>query len=283
MTIAEALNRGTETFRAAGCDSPRLDALLLLAAGTGRDKPALYAHSADTLEPEEEAAYEKMLRLRLDGQPVSYILKCKEFYGLSFYVDERVLVPRPDTEVLVEAALEILHADPEVVRVHDVCTGTGCVPIAIASFAGAQRVLEISASDISPQALEVFRLNCRKILGRELPHRESDLLDSAGGPFDMITANPPYITKAETAGMMAAGWPEPALALDGGEDGLSLIRRLIRSAGRSLREKGYLLVEASDNQAGLIRSILRRLGWRDIKTLRDLGGLRRVSVGRRGV
>jgi release factor glutamine methyltransferase len=223
-----------------------------------------------------------MLRLRLDGRPVSYILKCKEFYGLSFYVDERVLVPRPDTEVLVETALEILDADPDVVRIHDVCTGTGCVPIAIASCAQTNRTVEISASDISPQALEVFRLNCRKILGRELPHRESDLLDSAGGPFDMVTANPPYVTKEETARMMAAGWPEPALALDGGDDGLALIRRLIEGAGNFLRENGYLLVEGSDNQADAIRDILERRGWRELRTVRDLAGRRRVSVGRRG-
>ncbi|MDR1933637.1 MAG: peptide chain release factor N(5)-glutamine methyltransferase, partial [Spirochaetales bacterium] len=250
------------------------------AAAAGRDKPWLFAHDGEELSPEEEAGYEKMLALRLDGQPVSYILKSKEFYGLEFYVDGRVLVPRPDTETLVDTAMEILTAQPGIIRIHDVCTGTGCVPLAIARCRAADG-LEISASDISPAALEVFRMNCRGLLGRELPHRQSDLLESAGGPFDMITANPPYITREECARMLASGWPEPELALNGGEDGLDIIRRLAAQAQEALSHGGWLVMEASPEQADTIKDMLEKRRWRDTRIVRDLAGRKRVIAGRK--
>ncbi|MDR3200389.1 MAG: peptide chain release factor N(5)-glutamine methyltransferase [Spirochaetales bacterium] len=279
MTIARALRQGEEVLRAAGCDTPRLDALVLLAAGTHKDKSFLFAHDDEELSPDAQAAYEEMLARRLDGRPVSYILKCKEFYGLEFYVDERVLVPRPDTETLVDTALEILAADPKIVRIHDVCTGTGCVPIAITCNARAER--EISASDISPEALEVFRVNCRAILGRELPHWQSDLLSHAGGPFDMITANPPYITREECGRMMARGWPEPEAALNGGIEGLDIIRRLLEEAEGALTANGWLVMEASPEQADTIKDMMQKRSWRDVRIVRDLAGRKRVTAGRK--
>jgi release factor glutamine methyltransferase len=280
MTIAQALSRGEKVFRAAGCDTPRLDALVLLAADLKKDKIFVFSHGEDELAPERERAYEEMLACRLDGQPVSYILNSKEFYGLEFFVDKRVLVPRPDTEVLVDTALEMLRTDPRLVRVHDVCTGTGCIPLAIARAPGNER-LEISASDISADALEVFRLNCRNILGRVLPWREGDLLSGFGGLYDMITANPPYIRREDCRRMMAEGWPEPELALNGGEDGLEIIRRLIVEAESSLAESGWLVLEASPEQAGILLETLEKRGWKDRQAVCDLEGRRRVLVGRR--
>ncbi|MDR2587813.1 MAG: peptide chain release factor N(5)-glutamine methyltransferase [Spirochaetales bacterium] len=295
MTLAGALRRGREKLAGGASETPALDALVLLSSVSGRDKAGIFAHCEEELEPEKEASYEKMLRLRLDGEPVSYILNYKEFFGLGFYVDERVLVPRPDTEALVEAALDILRCAPPVFRIHDVCTGTGCIPLAIAAALEGkipeksaldekERVsVHISASDISEEALEVFRLNCERILGRVLPHTRSTLLRGVqGGPFDMITANPPYLTQEETAAMKAGGWPEPALALDGGKDGLQIINRLIEEAPAFLREGGYLLVEGADSQGEAIRRALCSAGWQDVRTLQDLGGQRRVVTARRG-
>lgn len=282
MTIREALIRGSDAFREAGLETPYLDAMVLLSACTGRDKAALYAAFTDPLAEEAETAFAGAVRRRLEGLPVSYILRRKEFYGLSFYVDGRVLVPRPDTETLVETALEILRADPDVVRIHDACTGTGCVPIAIAANVQENRNLDISASDISEEALEVFRINSRSLLGRELASLRSDLLESVEGPVDMITANPPYLSRRETSAMKDSGWPEPALALDGGEEGWETIERLVKSAVETLRENGYLLVEGTDNQADIIRQILEKCGYWDLRTICDLAGHRRVSVGRRG-
>jgi release factor glutamine methyltransferase len=284
MTIARALCRGEEVFRAAGCDTPRLDALVLLAADIKKDKVFLYSHAEEELTSGEEAAYEKMLALRKEGLPVSYILKKKEFYGLSFYVDERVLVPRPDTETLVDTAREILRRERQIAAVHDACTGTGCVPIAIAANAspGDPPCPEISASDISPEALAVFRLNCRNLLGRDLPHWQADILPRAAGRrFDMITANPPYLTEEDCFRMRASGWPEPELALNGGKDGLRLIRDFIAQAPEFLRENGWLLMEASPEQADTIKEALTGRRWRDTRIVRDLAGRPRVIAGRR--
>jgi release factor glutamine methyltransferase len=282
MTIARALCRGEEVLRAAGCETPKLDALVLLSADIQKDKAFVFAHGEDELGLEHEAAYEEMLARRLDGRPVSYILNSKEFYGLKFFVDERVLVPRPDTETLVDAALAILLQDRDrrIRRIHDVCTGTGCVPLAIACSPGGEG-REISASDISADALEVFRLNCAKILGRVLPHLESDLLSGVDGRYGMITANPPYIRREDCRRMMASGWPEPELALNGGDDGLDIIRRLIAEAESSLEEGGWLLMEASPEQADTIVKRLEKRGWKDRAAVCDLAGRGRVITGRR--
>jgi release factor glutamine methyltransferase len=223
-----------------------------------------------------------MVRQRLSGLPVSYILKRKEFYGLVFYVDPRVLVPRPDTETLVETALNILHGDPTVLRIHDACTGTGCISIAMAANLRDRPEFEFSVSDISEEALDVFRINSREILGRTLPNCTSDLLSGAGGPFDMITANPPYLTRAEMEDLKARGWPEPARALDGGGDGLEYILAIVEQAVESLRKNGYLILEGTDNQAERIAAFMEEKGYWDLHTLCDLAGHRRVTLGRRG-
>ncbi|MDR1179208.1 MAG: peptide chain release factor N(5)-glutamine methyltransferase [Spirochaetales bacterium] len=280
MTIARALCRGEEAFRAAGCDTPRLDACVLLAAQIQRDKAFLFAHGEDVLLPEQVAGYEDMLSQRLSGRPVSYILAWKEFYGLNFFVDDRVLVPRPDTEVLVDTALEILRKEPGIRRIHDVCTGTGCIPIAIACSSPGGG-LEISASDISAPALEVFRVNCGNLLGWVPVHTCCDLLSGLDGPFDMITANPPYIKSADCRRMRDSGWPEPVLALDGGDDGLVIIRRLVAQAEISLAGRGWLLLEASPEQADSILRMLEDRGWDGYRAVRDLEGRARVIVGRR--
>ena len=147
---------------------------------------------------------------RSAGVPVSYIRKVKEFWGLEFYVDERVLVPRPDTEALVEKALDVVRADPRLYRVHDACAGSGCIGIALKSTVPR---LSVSASDISAEAGEVLSFNAEKLLGARMEFFVSDLLESVPGPFDVITANPPYLSDNEVEGMRKLGWPEPEMAL----------------------------------------------------------------------
>jgi release factor glutamine methyltransferase len=282
MTVREALNIGSGEFQLAGFDTPYLDAVVLLCQAAGWDKARLYASFTEDLPPDAGPVFTDMVRLRLSGLPVSYIVKRKEFYGLTFYVDRRVLVPRPDTETLVETAISLLRADPTVRRIHDACTGTGCIPIAMAANLLDHPELEFSASDISEAALEVFRINSRELLGWVLPNYTGDLLSGAAGPFDMITANPPYLTRAETEDLSARGWPEPAAALDGGRDGLDCILALVDQAVESLRKNGYLVVEGTDNQAERIAAFMEEKGFWDLHTLCDLAGHRRVTVGRRG-
>ncbi len=285
MTIRQALLNARDLFRHQGLETPFLDAVVLLSACTGMDKAKILAAYGEELSKEAEECFHEAVHRRLSGLPVSYILRRKEFFGLSFYVDERVLVPRPETEILVERALRILKEDSSIRRIHDACTGTGCIPISLAVHLPKVvpgREVEISASDLSEDSLEVFRINCLRILGYTLPHTVSDLLANVEGPFDMITANPPYIETAEVDRMMASGWPEPRLSLDGGEDGMRLIDPLIKQALERLRENGYLLLEGADSQAEAIQQRLYFQGYSSVEILHDLAGRKRVVVGRKG-
>lgn len=285
MTIRQALLNARDLFRHQGLETPFLDAVVLLSACTGMDKTKILSSYDEELSKEAEDCFHEAVHRRLSGLPVSYILRRKEFFGISFYVDERVLVPRPETEVLVEAALRILKEDPSVRRIHDACTGTGCIPISIVVHLSKDRInreIEVSASDVSEDSLEVFRINCFRILGYTLPHKVSNLLASVEGPFDMITANPPYIETAEVDRMLASGWPEPRIALDGGPDGMRVIDLLIQQALERLRENGYLLLEGADTQAEAIQQRLYSQGYDSVEILHDLAGRKRVVVGRKG-
>ncbi|GAB4373078.1 MAG: peptide chain release factor N(5)-glutamine methyltransferase [Spirochaetales bacterium] len=285
MTIREALFHARDLFRQQGIENPFLDSLVLLSACTGMAKAKILEAYGKELTREEEDCFQEAVHRRLSGLPVSYILRKKEFFGLSFYVDERVLVPRPDTETLVETVLRILEEDTSVRRIHDTCTGSGCIPISVVTHlpeTAAAREVEVSASDVSEAALEVFRINCLRILGYILPHTLSDLLSSVKGPFDLITANPPYIESSEVDRMMGCGWPEPRLALDGGEDGMKITDRLILQAVERLRENGYLLIEGADSQAEAIQQKMYSHGYSSVEILHDLAGRKRVVVGRKG-
>jgi release factor glutamine methyltransferase len=279
MTVGGALNQGKERLFYAEVDTPMLDATILLSEALGTSKERLLASLPDPLDPDRWRRYCGLLDLRCAGQPVSYIRRKKEFFSLEYYVDPRVLVPRPDTEVLVEEALRLLESDPLIQRVHDACTGSGCVAIALKySFP----TVEVSASDISREALEVAAENVRRLLpDARIRLRRSDLLARVPGRYDLITANPPYLTDGEVENMQKIGWPEPALALRGGADGTDLLRRLIRQASRKLRAGGALLLEAAPDQMTLLERELIEQGFGELTTIPDLAGLDRVVRARR--
>jgi release factor glutamine methyltransferase len=279
MTVGGALNRGKERLFYAEVDTPMLDATLLLSEALETSKERLLASLPDPLDPEHWQHYSELLDLRCAGQPVSYIRRRKEFFSLEYYVDRRVLVPRPDTEVLVEEALRLLEADPLIQRVHDACTGSGCVAIAVKhSFP----TVRVSGSDISRGALQVAALNARRLLPESrIRLYRSDLLARVPGRYDLITANPPYLTDGEVENMGKIGWPEPALALKGGIDGTDLLRRLIRQAHRKLRARGYLLLEASPAQMSRLQRELADQGYGEIAVIPDLAGRDRAIRARR--
>jgi len=277
ITVQSALQRGQAALFYAEVDTPLLDALVLLGEAMGVSKEYLLARPEEAVEEDCWRRYQDYLQRRCSGTPVSYIRRKKEFFSLEFYVDERVLVPRPDTEVLVEEALRILERHPECRRVHDACTGSGCVAIAIQH---ARPDLEVSASDLSPGAEEVFRLNCRRLLGRELAFTRSDLLSAVRGPFDLITANPPYLKDREVDNMKKIGWPEPEEALRGGPDGIQPASRLLRQAPARLTPGGYLALEADPAQMAVLRQRLSLASFRDIRQVQDLAGRPRVIVAR---
>jgi release factor glutamine methyltransferase len=251
MTVGGALNQGKQRLFYAEVDTPMLDATVLLSEALEMSKERLLASLPDPLEAEGWRRYCTLLDQRCAGLPVSYIRRRKEFFSLEYYVDQRVLVPRPDTELLVEQALALLVEDPKGRRVHDACTGSGCVAIAVKH---ALPELEVSASEISRDALQVAEMNARRLLPEGLIRfYRSDLLARVPGRYDLITANPPYLSDGEVEKMKKVGWPEPALALGGGPDGTDLLRRLIRQAPRKLRDRGYLLLEADPAQMPCLR------------------------------
>jgi release factor glutamine methyltransferase len=277
MTVRSLLAQGYDTLFFAEVDTPLLDALVLLAHALDTDKEHLLASLPDPVGEQEEERYRVLVDTRCAGTPISYIRKVKEFYGLEFYVDERVLVPRPDTEVLVEKVLQIVRGDPRLRRVHDACTGSGCIGIAL------QRTvpgLEVSASDISLLALEVAGVNAERLLGRPLPSFQSDMLEAVPGSFEVIASNPPYLRDNEVADMRKIGWPEPELALRGGVDGTARAQKLIRSAPGKLVAGGWLVLEAAPPQFNKLYALMDQAGFHSIDVEKDLAGSDRVIAGR---
>jgi release factor glutamine methyltransferase len=296
MTVRDALREGAAALR--GSETPFLDASLLLAEALGVGTDSIHASHPDPVEEAALEAYRSKLARRASGLPVAYVLGRKEFWGRSFTVDERVLVPRPDTELLVQTALALGDALAAAwagggareggqvggaLRVHEKCCGSLCVA---ASVAADRPTWLVSASDLSPGALEVAATNAAALLppdrpGGPLALMRSDLLEAVEGGFDLILANPPYVPSAETDALLAQGWSEPRMALDGGEDGLALIERLVPQAADRLAPGGWLLVEADGSQAPRIRELLGEAGFTGIDCIADLAGIPRLSIGRR--
>jgi release factor glutamine methyltransferase len=271
MTIRQAVFDGAKRLQTV--ETPLLDAIVLLSHVMGFSKEQLFASYADEISSEVSERFVGLIEKRLCGFPVSYIRRTKEFYSLEFAVGPGVLVPRPETETLVDAVIEISRSSPGIRRLHDACTGSGCVAISIKHQLPE---LDISASDISEEALEYFRHNSENVLGEVLQHTQSDLLNEVTGIFDVLVANPPYLTSDRWASMASAGWPEPAVALDGGADGLALYRDLIPQCARHLRPGGYLLLEADPEQCKTLHFLLVQNGFHNTIIYTDLSDRDRV-------
>ncbi|MDR0760867.1 MAG: peptide chain release factor N(5)-glutamine methyltransferase [Treponema sp.] len=296
MTVGDAAIRGAAFLRAAGLASPVLDASLLLADILNTDKVGLILAGPEPLVEDAYRRFEQSLERRRAGECAAYILGRKEFRGLDFTVTTDVLVPRPDTETLAEVALSRIDertrtragvSSPAPLALLDLGTGSGALAVTLKHERSALRVC---ASDISGKALEVARKNALKILqpttGGELPISfiESDLFDRIGaspGPvrFDFIISNPPYVPTAVLVDLAPEVRREPPLALDGGKDGLDLIRRIIAEAPPFLCPGGTLLMEADPDQIRTIAGILESRGYSDIQMYRDLAGQMRVIGG----
>ena len=276
-TYRELMKSGTHILTSVGVtDTPYLDALLLLCRISGKTREKMLACLPDRADRETIEEFHKLLIIRESGKPIAYILKNKEFFGHNFYVDERVLIPRPDTELLVETALNLFKQELPDNRILDLCTGSGCVGI---SLQAEIPEAEISLSDMSREALEVSSINSRKILGKELPAYHSDLFESIPGLFSLIASNPPYLTLNECIqdDITARGEPENALAA--GFDGLDIIRRLTIQGFAKLRKKGYLVIECGFDQAQRVSEIMKTAGFEQTEILKDLAGHDRVVMG----
>lgn len=290
MTLRDALARGAALLSEGGGESPVLDASLLLSHALGIDRAALLARGPEPVNDSVLELFKAFLARRRAGEAVAYILGRKEFWGMDFRVDRRVLVPRPETEHLVEAALEAASAlkGARPLRLHDACTGSGCVGIALSAELLRRQSgleLELSLSDISPEALQLARENAERLLsGLARPGPSpgfilSDLLSGVEGLFEIITANPPYLAENEMNQIRSGAGMEPALALDGGPDGLALYRRLIPQAAARLAPGAFLAVEIGWTQGPAVRGLFREAGFSDICLRQDLGGRDRVVQG----
>jgi release factor glutamine methyltransferase len=279
-TVLDVIKWTTGRFTARGLSSPRLDAELLAAHAFGMARVQLYTHFDRPLAAEELAALRELVRRRQAGEPVAYLTGKKEFWSLDLRVDSRVLVPRPDTETLVEVALDLLpKAEPR--RVADIGTGSGAVALALKRE---RPEADVVAVDRSPDALAVARANALR-LGLAVRFVEGDLLAPLAGeaPFDLLTANLPYIPTADLTDLAPEVRSEPRLALDGGADGLDLIRRLLAEgagARASLVPGGAVALEIGVGQAGAVAGLLRAAGLVDPVIRCDLAGLDRVVVAR---
>lgn len=280
-TVAETLDRGRARLAGAGVASAALDALVLLEHATGLGRAALLARSREPLREEHGATYDRLVRERERRIPLAYVTGEREFWSLPLRVDRRVLVPRPETETLVEGALQVLRPGA---RFADVGTGSGAVAVALARELGPGRY---HATDRSAGALCVARANAEAHgVADSIEFLEGDLLAPLAGRslcLDGIVSNLPYVPTAEVEGLEPEVRDhEPRGALDGGADGLELIRRLVDAAPALLRAGGWLLLEVGAGQAGAVQRLLARpAAFDQLTTRRDLAGLERVVVARK--
>jgi release factor glutamine methyltransferase len=279
--VQRLLRWAAEDFEKRGSPTARLDAEVLLAHVLGTERIRLFVEAQRVLEEAELGAYRDVIRRRRMGEPVAYIVGRREFYGLDFVVDQRVLIPRPDTETLVEVALGRTHAWSMYGRALDLCTGSGCVAIAF----GRQRpTWEVTGIDVSPNALEVARMNAQRLGAvHGVQFRCGDLMAplDPSDRFELITANPPYIPTVDCAELEPGIRDfEPRLALDGGEDGLGPIRRIVAAARDHLVPGGILALEVGFDQATRVTDLLESAAFSDVERRRDYGGHERVVSGR---
>jgi release factor glutamine methyltransferase len=270
VTVREALDSARIPLQAAGCESPRLDAELLLAHVLGVDRAALVIDPDRRLAPGEGRAFADLVRRRREREPVAYLTGRRAFRHIELDVDGRVLIPRPETELLVEVGLEL----PEGARVVDVGVGSGAVALALKHE---RPDLEVHATDASEDALAVARANAER-LGLEVTLHRSDLLEHAPGPWDAVLANLPYVAEHERDGLAPEiTHHEPDLALFAGVDGLDLIGRLIPQAAPA----PFIALELAPGQADAVGELVWAAGWNEVEVLRDLAGHERVVLGRR--
>lgn len=286
-TIRRVLTWAADDLRKRGSSSPRLDAELLLCLVLRVDRIGLLIDADRPLARAELTRYRELHQRRRAGEPVAYLLGVREFYGRPFRVDRRVLIPRPDTEALVEVALERTRRVSLSARVLDLCTGSGCVAISLGRERPTTRVL---GADLSRDALVVAQENAVRLGAVNCGFVVSDVFAtfatfgaSAGrARFDLITANPPYLTEAEIPDLAVdIRAYEPALALTGGSDGLAVLRRVVADAPPFLDEGGLLAVEIGADQGEAVRGLFAAAGYRDVETRRDYGAHERVVSGLR--
>jgi release factor glutamine methyltransferase len=276
-TISSLVKWAVDDFRTRGIENPRLDAELLVAHALGIDRMRVILDAQRPLEGAELATLRDLVKRRRAYEPIAYLRGEREFYGRTFRVDARVLVPRPDTETLIDVALTRTRHLSMSARVLDLCTGSGCVAITLALT---RPTTQVTATDISEEALALAQENALRLGAPSVAFARADLFGELRGPFDLITANPPYIASAEIETLaLDVQRFEPRLALDGGADGLVLLRRIVDEAPRYLAKGGVLAMELGAGQADDVAALFEARGFEDVQRARDLARIERVVSG----
>jgi release factor glutamine methyltransferase len=275
--IGQTLAAATDTL-SGHSDSPRLDAELLLAHVLGLSRGQLHARDRDALPPEKATEYRRLLERRQSGEPVSYLTGRREFWTLNLHVDPRVLVPRPETERLVELALACLHERPHP-RILDLGTGSGAIGLALASE---RPDAEVTLTDASANALSVAAHNASRLGLPRVRLLEGPWFEPIGeSRFDAIVSNPPYLAEDDPHGSSRELSFEPPEALTSGRTGLEALATIAAGAAAHLTPGGWLLLEHGHTQGAAVRDLLRQGGLERTETHRDLAGLERATIGRR--
>lgn len=281
MLLGDALTSAIQRLTSAQVPSPRMNAELLLMFTLARDRAFLYGHPEHELTGEEQARYEDALARRARGIPAQYITGHQEFWGMDFVVSPAVLIPRPETEHVVEELLARVRRTPSPAnpRIIDVGTGSGCIALALAKDLPHA---EIHATDISAAALELARANAARLqLESRVQFHEGDLLEAIGkNSFDFVVSNPPYVGESEEdAVQLEVRKFEPRSAVFAGPTGLEVIERLIPEAREVLKPGGQLVMEISGTIASSVRELL--VGWKNVQITKDLQGIERIVTAQK--
>lgn len=274
-TIGELIKISTDYLRGKGCASPRLDAELLLGFVLDLDRLTLYLNFDKPLNEGEIARYRVLIGRRGQRVPVAYLTGRREFYSLALEVNEAVLIPRPETEFLVEKVLELVESAGKV-KILELGTGSGAAAVALAYE---NPDLMITAVDISPAALQVAQGNAERFeVDCQIRFVQSDLFEKAEGKYKVICSNPPYVPRGELAELGPEVGHEPVEALDGGRDGLHFYRLILNQASAFLESPGFVVLEIAWNQAEAIKSLGEQAGLEWKETIKDYGEQERVVV-----
>lgn len=274
MQYQEIYRQGVSALEKAGIEEAALDARLLLEEVCGTDRTALYAHGDRELTGAEKMGYLEMIRDRAKRIPLQHILGKTEFMGLTFSVNNSVLCPRPDTEILVEEVLRYLH---DGMRILDIGTGSGCILLSLLHYSNDCQGV---GTDISGEALQLAEMNAEKLGEERALFLRSDLFEKIEGNFEIIVSNPPYIKSDEIEGLMPEVRDhEPHLALNGGGDGLFFYREITKKAKEHLPGGGMLFYEIGCEQGEAVKRIMEEAGYQEVAMIKDFSGLDRVVYG----
>jgi release factor-specific protein-(glutamine-N5) methyltransferase len=278
MTVRDLLKQGSEKIAPRWPGTPVLDASVLLRNILGIEREKLLSSYDMKIESQVEDLFNSAVEKRVNGFPIAYITGKKEFFGLDFVVADGILIPRADTEILVETIIEAVSKNfPEQkISILDLCTGSGCIAIALKkNFPTA----DIDASDLSDISEKIFKKNCFNLNEKEIRFIKSDLFENIGRKYDIIVSNPPYLTDEHVDEMISINWPEPESALRGGRDGLDFIRKITEEAVHFLKKGGLLAYEADPSQMDSIKTIMEKNRFSGIKIIEDLAGRKRIITG----